>query len=97
MFQLTVSLQQILNEIGKFEAKCRNTAMWAFSIVALLIFAVLLFYIEDDLNEYNYLYYLFITYFSILTVVYLATVVLLNSKMRKLEGNFVSEVRSINL
>ena len=65
-------------------------------MVAIVIYAVIEVYIEDYLDEFKFIYYLWIIYFSILTLVYFSTVLLLNSKMRLLGGNFTSEIRSIN-
>ena len=48
-------------------------------------------------HDAKFSFFLQMTYFSILALLYVSVIVLLNQKMRKLQGNFRPEIKSINL
>ena len=73
--------------------------MQILAVFAIALYIMSVIYIVayfDGKVQLKLMYYLWATYFSIMSLIYLLTIVLLNSKMRKLGGDFASDIRSIN-
>ena len=93
--QLTLSLQVIQLEIGYGQLKLRSFVVRACSVSAALIYAITCTYIDLELTKIQE-YWLWISYFSLLSVTYIITIIKLNNKMLKLPGDFEPEIKSIN-
>ena len=84
MVQLTVSLQQVLNEIHLQLAQFRNLVVQISAGFAIALYAMSLTYIivyMDDSSQLRFMYYLWVTYYSLMSLVYFLTILILNSKM----------------
>ena len=84
MVQLTVSLQQVLNEIHLQLAQFRNLIVQISAGFAIALYAMSLTYIivyMDDSSQLRFMYYLWVTYYSLMSLVYFLTILILNSKM----------------
>ena len=69
--------------------------MRTFAVFAVIIYGTLVLYIETQLG-FNYIYYLWVPYYSMLTILYILVIIVLNCKMRNLKGGFNMEIESIN-
>ena len=65
------------------------------AVLTMITYGTLVIYIETQLG-FNYIYNLWIPFYACLTTLYVAVILLLNNKMRKLKGGFNMEIESIN-
>ena len=65
------------------------------AVVGLAIYGAAATYIEVT-KGFEYIYYLRIPFFGLLTALYIQVIIFLNLKMRKLVGDFNMEIKSIN-
>ena len=95
MFQLTMSLKIFLGEITVEQMNKRNLVARILVASAAVIYGSLVIFIETVIG-FDYIYFLWISYFSLLSGLYILVIFQLNSKMRRLAGNFNVEIASIN-
>ena len=69
--------------------------MRTLAVFAVIIYGTLVLYIETQLG-FKYIYYLWVPYYSMLTILYILVIIVLNCKMRNLKGGFNMEIESIN-
>ena len=62
---------------------------------AAFFYGVCVLYIELNLT-FEHIYYLFIPFFTVLSLTYIMVIAKLNSKMKRLVGDFNMEIDSIN-
>ena len=95
MYQLTMSLKIVLGEITVEQMNRRNLVARILVASAAAIYGSLVIFIETVIG-FDYIYFLWITYFSLLSGLYILVIFQLNSKMKRLAGNFNVEIASIN-
>ena len=95
MYQLTMSLKIALGEITLEQMNKRNLVVRILGAFAATIYVSLVIFIETVIG-FNYIYYLWIPYFAMLSSLYILVIFQLNSKMRLLARNFNVEIASIN-
>ena len=86
----------MLQEITNHGVKVRSGLLKVFLASIILVYIGLNIYSQLK-HDSRFHFFLQMTYFSILAVLYVSVIVLLNQKMRKLQGNFRPEIKSIKL
>ena len=81
MYQLTLSLQIILGEITAKQVSTRNLVARIFAVFSVVIYGALATFVELY-KGFNFVYYLRIPYFFILSSFYIFVIILLNVKMQ---------------
>lgn len=98
MLQLAVSLQLFLEEITLQQAAKRNFAIYTVAIIGCVCFTIAYAYcfISESVANSS-IFVLFIATYAILTVIYIAAIITLFSKLKKLPIAMESVARSVNL